>query len=254
MKNKRSVPISHERKTPPGCTPFLLPKPIEEVPKDWRGIDGLIQELYSPDEGPEQSLPEALGLFFAAVKGNQAVIKVLLDRAGMLIAILRAIAKNNPDILRPVARRLLVWPDLIGVKAGYRQNNEWLLKHLEVGKECSIRGKWNPNAPATQTALGMWIWLQTNQSALELPRLTQTTRKQWFKAGWTALLDVTYHHPEKHAYLRQIGLHYGKHSEKTGAQKRVTPATRESNIREGIRKQVWQSFQNVTRHLPKSAD
>lgn len=50
------------------------------MPEDWRGIDGLIQALYSPDEGPEQPLPEALGLFFGAVKGNQAVIKGLLDR------------------------------------------------------------------------------------------------------------------------------------------------------------------------------
>ena len=101
MKNKRSVPISCERKTPAGVTPFPLPKPIEEVPKDWRGIDGLIQALYSPDEGPEQPLPEALGLFFAAVKGDPSVIKGLLDCATTVIAILGAIAKNNPDVLRP---------------------------------------------------------------------------------------------------------------------------------------------------------
>jgi hypothetical protein len=191
---------------------------------------------------------------FAAVKNNQAVIKGLLDSATTVIAILGAIAKNKPEVLRPFARRLMVWPDLIGVKEGYRENNEWLLKHLEVGKECSIRGKWNPNAPATQTALCMWTWLQTNQSALELPRLTQITRKQWFKAGWTALLDVTKQHPEKNAYLRQIGSHYGGHSRKTGAQKKVTPATCESNIRAGIRKQISQSFFNLTRHLPRSTE
>jgi hypothetical protein len=206
MKNKRPVPISHERETPPRCTPFLLLKPIEEVPKDALGMEGLIAALYSPEEGPEP-VADALGLFFAAVKNNQAVIKGLLDSAATVIAILGAIAKNNPDVLRPFARRLPVWPDLIGVKEGYRENNEWLLKHLEVGKECSIRGKWNPKSPATQTALGMWTWLQTNQSALELSRLTQTTRKQWFKAGWRALLDATEQHPEKNAYLRQIGLH-----------------------------------------------
>jgi hypothetical protein len=173
----------------------------------------------------------------------------------MLIAILRAIAKNNPDVLRPVARRLLVWPDLIGVKEGYRENNEWLLKHLEVGKESYMRGKWNPKkSRATQAALSMWTWLHTNQNALGLPRLTQGTKEQWFEAGWTALLDVTYHHPEKDAYLRQIGQHYGQHSKNTGAQERVTPATRESNIRAGIKKQLRQSFKNLTGHLPKSAD
>jgi hypothetical protein len=251
MKNKRPRPISYDRKTPPGCTPFVLLKPIGEVPKEWVGIEGLYAALYSPEEGPGP-VADALGLFFAAVRGDQAVIKGLLDSASTVIAILGAIAKNNPDVLRPVARKLLVWPDLIGVKEGYRKKNKWLLKHLEVGKECSMRGKWNPEAPATQTALLMLTWLRTNQGVLGLPSLTGGTRSQWFGAAWAALLDATEDHPEKDAYLRQIGWHYGQHSKRTRAQKKVTPATRESNIRAGIKKQLWQSFKNLTLHVPKS--
>lgn len=250
---KRAPASQQKKKIPPGCTPFPLPRPIDEVPKEWLGIDGLIAVLYSPDEPPEGAAA-ARALFFAAVKGDLVVIKGLLDSAVTSIEILKAIAKKNPDVLRPIARKSLVWPDLIGIKEGSRDNNERLLKHLEVGKECSLRGKWNPKSPATQTALFMHTWLNTNQSLLGLHRLTQQTRKQWFETGWTALLDVTRHHPEKVSYLRQIGKHYGQHSKNTRAQKHVTPATRESNIRAGIRKQLWQSFQNLTRHVPKSAD
>jgi hypothetical protein len=250
---KKQAPIPQRTKTPLGCTPFLLPKRIAEVPKEWVGIEGLYAALYSPEEGPGP-VADALGLFFAAVRGDQAVIRGLLDSATTVIAILGAIAINNPDVLRPIARKLMVWPDVIGVKEGYREKNEWLLKHLEVGKECSMRGKWNPKSPATATALFMYMWLQTNQRALGLPRLTHDTKKQWFEAGWMALCDVTQHHPEEHAFLRQIGRHYEQHSKNTGAQERVTAATRESNIRAGIKKQLWQSFKNLTQHLPKFAD
>jgi len=251
MKKQGLTP--HKRKTPPGCTPFLLLRRTEDLPKEWLGIERLIAALYSPEEGPEP-VADALGLFFAAVKGNQVVIKALLDGAATVIAILGALAENNPDVLRPIARRLLVWPDLIGLKEGNFDKNRWLLRHLEVGKECSMRGKWNPQAPATQTALLMLTWLRLNQNALELPSLTQGTREQWFEAGWTALLDVTAHHPEKDAYLRQIGQHYGQHSKKTGAQKNITAATRESNMRAGIKKQLRQSFKNLTAHVQKSTD
>jgi hypothetical protein len=250
---KKQAMAPQQRKTPAGCTPFLLLKPIEELPKELLGMDSLIAALYEPDEGPEP-VADALGLFFAAVGGEPVVIKGLLNDAVTVIAILGAVAKRNPDVLRPIARKQLFWPDLIGVKEGSSDHNKWLLKHLEVGKECPMRGKWNPKSPATQIALLMYTWLRTNQGALELPLLTQETKKQWFEAGWTALLDVTEHCPEKITHLRQIGQHYGQHSKNVGAQTRVTPATRESNIREGIRKQVWQSFQNLTRHSPKSTD
>src|SRR5262245_42659567 len=233
-------------------TVFLLRR-NEELPKESLGVARLIAALYSPEEGPGP-VADALGLFFAAVRGDHAVIKRLLDGAATLIAILQAIAENNPSVLRPIARKLPVWPDLIGPKEGYFDKNRWLLTHLEVGKECFIRGKWNPKSPATATALYTLMWLHTNQPTLGLPQLTTATRKQWFEMGWTALLDATGQHPEKDPHLRKIGKHYGEHSKNTGAQKRVTPATRESNIRAGIRKQLRQSFWNVTRHLRKSSD
>ena len=203
------------------CTHF----PDDEYSEEWLGIERLIAALYSPEEGPEP-VADAVGLFFAAVKGNQVVIKALLDGAATVIAILGALAENNPDVLRPIARRRLVWPDLVGPKEGNFDKNRWLLRHLEVGKECSMRGTWNPQAPATQTALLMLTWLRLNQDALELTSLTQGTREQWFEAGWTALLDVTAHHPEKDAYLRQIGQHYGQHSKDWSAKKRHGSNTR----------------------------
>jgi hypothetical protein len=180
---KKQAPTPPLQNTPPGCTPFVLLKPIDELPKELLGIDALIAASYSPDEGPEP-VADALGLFFAAVQGDRVVINGLFNDAVTLIAVLGAVAKRNPDVLRPIARKQLFWPDLIGVKEGSSEHNRWLLKHLEVGKECSMRGKWNPKSPATQTALLMYTWLRTNQGALGLPPLAQETRKQSFwKAG-----------------------------------------------------------------------
>jgi len=62
---------------------------------------------------------------------------------------------------------------------------------------------------------------------------------------------VSEEHPEKDSYLRRIGSHYGQHSKNIGAQEEVTPATREANIRAGIKKQVWQSFRSITRNVPQ---
>jgi len=248
---KEQANTPEQRKTPPGLTPFLLLRPPEELPRHSLGVRRLIAQLVSPDESRE-SVADALGLYFAAVKGNQAAIVRLLHHSATLIAILEAIAEDNPDVLRPIARKQFVWPALIGSK--HFDKNRSLLRHLQVGKKCSIRGKWNPKSRATSMALGMYMWLKMNQDALGLPHLTLETKKQWFETGWSVLCDVTDRHPEKDTFLRQIGQHYGQHSKNTGAQKRVTPRTRESNIRAGIRKQLWQSFRNVTRHAPKSTD
>jgi hypothetical protein len=96
----------------------------------------------------------------------------------------------------------------------------------------------------------MLNWLLNNQSALGVPPLTAKTRKLWFSTGWKALLVETNGHPEHHPYMRKIGTHYGDHSKNTGAQAKVTNATREANIRGGIRKQLWQSFKSVTKNIP----
>ena len=245
---KKTVPIPQRKNTPLGCTPFLLPITDDQQQKELRGVHRLIAGLYSPDEGLGP-VADAVGVFWSAVRGDQAVIKDLLEGATTLIAILQAVAENNPEVLRPIARKVLFWPDLIGIKGGF-DNNRRLLEHLEVGKECSMRGKWQPESRATATALLMHTWVHTNQRSLTLPRLTQATRKQWFEAGWNALRDSTGGHPERNKFLRQIGLHYGEHSKQIEAQKKVTPATRESNIRAGIRKQLWQSFQSLTHHRP----
>ena len=55
------------------------------------------------------------------------------------------------------------------------------------------------------------------------------------RSGMDSVVRCDRAHPEKDAYLRQIGQHYGQHSKKTGAQKNVTAATRESNMRAGIK-------------------
>ncbi len=231
------------------CTPFLVPRPIGDQERESIGLH-TVATLLSWCESVEEK-EHLQDLFVRADRGDGLAIRSLVDGAFTAITMLRVIAQRHPDILRPYARRTPVWPDLIGKRKVSMEWNKRLLDTLEVGKESPFRGKANYKAPATQTAALMRHWLTENRTILDLPILIQGTRKQWFEIGWDALLYVSAEHPENDNYLRQIGVHYGQHSKKIGAQKQVTPATREVNIRAGIKKQVWQSFRSITRNVPQ---
>jgi hypothetical protein len=230
------------------CTPFLVPRRIEDQEPESIGLH-TVATLLSWCESDEER-KHLQDLFVHADRGDGPAIRSLVDGAFTAIKFLRVIAQRNPDVLRPYARKADVWPDLIGKRKVSVEWNRWLLDTLEVGKESPLRGKANYKAPATQTAAFMLHWLKENRATLGLPILTQGTRKQWFEMGWDALLYVSGEHPESDSYLRQIGSHFGQHSKNIGAQEKVTPATREANIRAGIRKQVWQSFRSITRNVP----
>lgn len=236
-----------------GCTPFPIPerKKARTYPKLYPRIwnppgeyeeMALLQKPYV-DRLLSRSLEEA----------DPRAVDLLLRMAWGCVAALDTLARERPELLQPLARKLIMWPAFIGKKSalsgerkkrkdGKRSLNEWLIDTIELGADSPHKGNWNPYSPATQAAIGMHKWLGENRETLKLPELTQKTVDCWFELGWKALLAATNWHPEKHEYLREIGRHYASHSKNTGAQKEVTPATRETNIRGGIRKQVRQSF------------
>ena len=244
---KKQARTAKQKEIFAACTPLLVPRPIEEQEPELIGLHTVATLLSWCESDEEREHLE--DLFVRADRGDGPAIRSLLDGAFTAIKFLRVIAQRNPDVLRPYARKAPLWPDLIGKRKVSIEWNRWLLDTLEVGKESPLRGKANYKAHATQTAALILYWLQENQATLGLPILTLRTRKQWFEIGWDALLYVSGEHPEKDNYLRQIGSHYGQHSKNIGAQEKVTPATREANIRAGIRKQVWQSFRSITRQV-----
>jgi hypothetical protein len=182
-------------------------------------------------------------LFHFADNGDAYANRILLDVAMASNLFLESIAGRQPELLRPLARQLLIWPALIGPKSATDEKNKLLLKRLEVAKNYPYSGKWNPKSPSTKVAIMMERWLQESADILQLPPLRNlAAAKQWFECGWEALSLVTAGAPEKNEFLRKIGLHREKHSEQRGQQTKATAKTGETNIRDGIRKQVQQSF------------
>lgn len=185
------------------------------------------------------------GLFCLAGNGDERALSIFLDLAFLMTEYLDMFARRQPEKLRPHARNKLAWPMYVGPKRG--KTNDALLRKIELGRNLRT-GKWNPSARSTAVALMIWKWLGQNCDDLKLPPFNSKTGKQWFEQGWTALLYATSGRPEKDEFLRHIGNHRERHSENIGQQKKATSATRETNIRDGIKKQLWQSFKNF---IPK---
>ncbi len=185
-------------------------------------------------------------LYCLAGNGDERALQVLLELGFLLTHFLEVFARRQPEKLRPYARKELAWPMFTGPKRG--KTNETLLRNIELARDIKL-GKWNPEARTTSAALVMWVWLCQNCAELKLPPFDRQTAKQWFEKGWSAVLYATRGKPEKDEFLRQTGEHRKRHSEQIGQQSHATAATREANIRDGIKWQLWQSFQNF---VPKS--
>ena len=164
---------------------------------------------------------------------------------------IRHVAEIRPELLRPLAKEMIAWPDFIGRHPGAKKRNEWLLKQLRIGTE-TLGGRWGEGTRAGQQAAVLLAWLQTNQAALELHALAQETREQWFSLGWTHLLTATNGKPEEDEFLAPIGQYRAKHSERIGQQKRVTKGASAANVRNGIHDKLWQSFKTQTKNAPAS--
>lgn len=174
-------------------------------------------------------------------RADSPVLLALLGIAGKAIRALNEIATQFPERVQPVSRDMIAWPAIISCKAATERQNKKLMDDIQLGAESIHRGQWQPKA-STREAAQMYLWLRENKARLELPKLSRQTWEAWFEAGWQELLRITGGQPEKDEGLRAIGEHYGEHSKNNGVQAKATPATKEANIRHGIRKQLRQSF------------
>jgi hypothetical protein len=174
--------------------------------------------------------------------GDQAASELLIKLAQTCVGALQEVAQLRPGMLRPLARKEFQWPSFIRKGKGKETLNNWLIERLELSADCPHGGQWNPKSKATQQAIYMNLWLETNHAELGLEILTKKNESDWFEAGWKGLLLATGGHPEDIPSLQEIGEHYGNHSVAQGAQKKLTEATKRSNIRAGIKKALRQAF------------
>lgn len=214
------TPTEQNKRTPKKGLP-VFPAEVETA-RDWvlRGL--LLLQLY-------------------AEQGNNRSIEVLVEFGFLSTWILELVARRTPEVLRPWARQSMSWPMFLGPKRN--RHNDHLLKALQVAAETPV-GRWQPEAPTTAAALLMSVWLTINQVELKLPPLSKFTAKRWFEAGWHGLLFATHGAPESDDLLGKIGTHRRGHSERNNLQRKATSRTDKCNVRDGIKKQLWQSFKN----------
>ena len=190
-------------------------------------------------------------LLILSANGDQLALFNLVGIVVETTNRINTIATVRPELVRPLAQISLAWPGSISRNKAHREEMRTLIDKIELGSKAIGGGASQLDKPATETAFKLYLRLQKNQLSLRLPPLTTATWDVWFRAGWKMLLRATSGHPEKDGFLREIGRHYGEHSKNTGQQKKVTSATREANIRAGIRKQLRQSFKGLLGCLSK---
>jgi len=199
-------------------------------------------------EGVKDRIVDLLRL---SANGDQLALFNLVGIVAKTANRINTIATLRPELVRPLAQISLAWPGLLSRNKAHREEMRMFINKIELGLKAIGGGASQLDKRATETAFKLYLRLQKNQLSLRLPPLTTTTWDVWFRAGWKMLLLATSGHPEKDEFLREIGKHYGEHSKNTGQQKKVTPATREANIRAGIRKQLRQSFKGLLGCLSK---
>jgi len=188
--------------------------------------------------------------FHLAENGDPAAVELLYYTALKSTRLLEILAWKNPQLLLPYSHLSLVWPGLIGNKAKTIKDNEGLIKRLEQGKDCPLKGTFNLDSPATLQAMNLLSWLRNNEKELTLPPLSPESWEYWFKIGWARLLWATQGRPEENELLKDIGDNQGKTKTNDMGLKKVG-STLKSNIRDRIKGAIRSSFKTLTKYWKK---
>ncbi|MGD0253909.1 MAG: hypothetical protein ABSC01_14580 [Verrucomicrobiota bacterium] len=84
-------------------------------------------------------------------------------------------------------------------------------------------------------------WLK---QVMSLGTLSRANADDWAKTIWQKIMETHYGHPEKDRTLRIMGNYRKNHNAVTGL-KKTTGKTAESNIRNGIKKRIFDAVRNL---------
>ena len=154
-----------------------------------------------------------------------------------LMTALYDMAQKRPELLRPIARQMFVWPGFISRKRAFNMANIKLMDNIElaVGGPYSSK-RWQIEAPSTQFAIRLYLEGQKHAKQLGLPPLTTEKNKCiWFERIWNYAVNDLHIDPEKNPQLAKLG---------EAAVKRNINASVEDK-RAQIKKQVWNAFNGL---------
>lgn len=240
-----TFPIGSVTDLEPPLTPLVMlkelgPEESRKIPDNWF-VPADAEQFQS------EYLVRIQGIARLASWGNLTAATLLYNIASAATLHLQNVARKRPSMLKTFATKAPNWPTFISKinKKGTCRNsqfNQWLSETLQIASESPWTGKWKSTSRASQSAVQLLSWLIENQAFLKLPPLSEKTVVHWFDEGWRYLVAFFRGHPEKDPYLRKIGIHRREHNRSTHA-----AATKEGNIRDGIKKQLRQSFLGISR-------
>lgn len=114
------------------------------------------------------------------------------------------------------------------------------------------RDEVDANLSGISARLGIPTWKSSPtdvlaQEFLALNDFSKQTAAHWFAVGWKLLMIKTNNRPEDFFDMARMGEHRRNHSENTGAQKRVTKATGNTNVRDAFRDRLKKVFSMLGR-------
>jgi len=232
------------------CSPFFV-RVRPEFRVKWEYQPSSVRMTdYEERRLAQQSFLEDL-IVYGLHHGDPAAVKLLMEIAEGYTLALNRIAIERPELLRPLARERIMWPALISSKKSQNEEIMPMMKHLELGTQSVMGGRWHSKSPATVQAACMHRWLLDNAKILNLPPFSNGVRRQWFDTAWAALLEVTNNRPDLNPHLAPIGKNaIGKKSTSRGMAEQ-TQGMKQHDVVASIKGQLWRSYQNFVRFPTK---
>jgi hypothetical protein len=180
-----------------------------------------------------------------AERGDEMSIILLFMIAAQTVTAVNSGVKQRPDLFLKFSRDLFAWPAFISPKRAIRLANAKLLQTLQLGKGNVYSDKgWQPSAPSTQSALGLFLTAQVHKEKWGLPPLTKKNKRIWFEKSWNHFLSQGIV-PEQTPKLARLGKSaIGKKSVSRGMSVQ-TEGMKRDDVRAEIKRQVWNAFDRL---------
>lgn len=169
-----------------------------------------------------------------------ASIERLVEEVFMCVEHLNNITKSHPDLVIPIARRLIVWPGFISRKSAFQKKNAKLMARIELGNDYALTGEWQPDSSSTRGAHWLYSWGIGMAKEWRLPKLTRKNKRSWFDKVWQCLIKKLHIIPEQDPLLGPLGKS-AKRDYKREDSKERTPRA----VRAEIKRQIWKAFDKL---------
>jgi hypothetical protein len=174
-------------------------------------------------------------------KAERQAIERLAQETWMRVEHLNEIAKSDPDLVIPIARKQIVWPGFISRKRAFQKENAELMARIELGRNSNYSDReWRPDAPATRGAHWVYWWGSGMAKQWRLPQLTGKNKRSWFDKAWSCMLRDLHVTPENDPRLGPLGESAKRYYKREDPKERAPLA-----MRAEIKRQIWKAFDTL---------